>query len=72
MNLDGSGKEDWGKADTSALACVLAELKTPQAVIAHMDSTNALAGRQEDTWADFTASWTYHPDNGIDLIIRRS
>jgi hypothetical protein len=70
--FDGSGKEDWGKADTSVLACILGELKTPQAVIAHMDTTNALAGRQEDSWEGFTASWTYHPDNGMDVIIRAS
>jgi hypothetical protein len=70
--FDGSGKEDWGKADTSVLACILGALKTPQAVIAHMDTTNALAGRQEDSWEGFTASWSYHPDNGIDVIIRAS
>ena len=70
--FDGSGKEDWGKADTSVLACILEQLKTPQAVIAHMDTTNALAGRQEDSWEGFTASWTYHPDNGMDVIIRTS
>jgi hypothetical protein len=37
-----------------------------------MDSTSALNGRQEDSWQEFTASWTYHPDNGIDLIVRTS
>ena len=70
MIFDGSGKEDFSGASVTVLACVLEKLGTPQAVIAHLDSTSALNGRQEDNWGSFTASWTYHPDNGVDLIIR--
>lgn len=68
--IDTKGEEDTAGTDISVVACVLTELKTPAAVIAHMDSTRALDGRQEDSWEGFTASWTYHPDAGMDLIVR--
>ena len=29
----------------------------------------ALDGRQTGTWDDFEASWGYHPDDGINLVI---
>jgi hypothetical protein len=35
-----------------------------------MEQTRALDGRQSETWEDFSASWTYHPDNGLDVLIR--
>jgi hypothetical protein len=70
MLLDTKGTDDPAGTDITTVVCVLTELKTPQAVIAHMDSTRALDGRQEDSWDGFTASWTYHPDNGMDLILR--
>jgi hypothetical protein len=35
-----------------------------------MDQTRALDGRQTDAWAAFEASRTYHPDDGLDVLIR--
>lgn len=70
MLIDTKGKEDVTGTDITTVVCVLKELKTPQAVIAHMDSTRALDGRQEDQWDGFTAAWTYHPDAGMNLIVR--
>lgn len=52
-----------------ALTCVLGALKAPQSVLSQMDSTRALDGRQTADWSGFSASWTYHPDNGLDAII---
>jgi hypothetical protein len=68
--FDGYGSEDYAGAQSTVLSCVLLQLHTPDAVISHMSSTSALNGRQEDSWEGFTASWTYHPDNGLDVIIR--
>ena len=34
-------------------------------------STRALDGRQSATWAQFEASWTYHPDDGLDVLVRQ-
>lgn len=64
-----AGEEDGSGLNVSQAACILEELKAPASVLEQMDSTRALDGRQQATWGDFTASWTYHPDDGLDLIL---
>ena len=44
----------------------------PDAVVSQMDSTTSLQGRQTASWDGTDASWTYHPDNGLDLILTLS
>lgn len=61
--------EDYGSDTFDGLMCTLGELGTPQSVIARMEQTRALDGMQDARWDDFDASWTYHPDAGLDLII---
>ena len=53
----------------TAMACVLGSIDAPDTVIPLMTGTTALQGRQETTWDGYAASWTYHPDNGLDVII---
>ena len=26
-------------------------------------------GRQTDSWESYEASWSYHPDNGLNIVI---
>lgn len=69
--LDMGGTErNSGKLVLGDITCVLDVLKTPTYVRTHMDQTRALDGRQSDTWSNFEASWTYHPDKGLDILIR--
>jgi hypothetical protein len=70
MIIDSQGEDyDSGDASFDDLTCVLRELDVPASVIAQMEQTRALDGMQSADWNGFTASWTYHPDNGLDLII---
>ena len=68
ISMQSEGEEAAG-ANFEDLACVLLELDTPDSVINRIDSTRALDGRQTGTWEDFSASWGYHPDNGLDIVI---
>jgi hypothetical protein len=34
-----------------------------------MDRTRALDGMQDASWDDLSASWTYHPDAGLDITV---
>lgn len=65
---------DNGLTEVSAddIWCMLDELDAPASVQALMESTRALDGRQTDEWDTFTASWTYHPDDGLDVILEDS
>jgi len=67
--IDNSGEEDRFGVDRIGLECLLGALGIPASVMEHMKRTRALDGRQEDGWGRFTATWTYHPDNGLDVII---
>ncbi|WP_353508386.1 hypothetical protein [Intrasporangium sp.] len=67
--LDGTGKEDWSGDQLDAIDCVLRALSMPAAVEAHINSTRALDGMQNDTWNDISARWTYHPDAGLDITL---
>jgi hypothetical protein len=67
--IDTKGDDDYAGVDYSTLACALDELGTPTRVVTAIESTRALDGRQSDSWDGFAASWSYHPDTGMDLIV---
>ena len=68
ISMQSEGEESTG-AGFDDLACVLIELDTPDSVFNRIDSTRALDGRQTGTWEDYSASWGFHPDNGLDIVI---
>lgn len=70
--INGAGKEDTSGVPVEGEACILRELGVTAAVLEHMTSTRALDGRQTDAWGGFKAAWTYHPDQGLDLVIQDS
>ncbi|AXG14970.1 hypothetical protein [Intrasporangium calvum] len=71
ISFDTKGEDysDTGNDKITDLVCVLTALRVPDHVIAHMDSTRALDGQQEDTWDSYKARWTYHPDDGLNLTV---
>ena len=69
LSIDGKGEDDASGADITDIACVLTALDVSDAVISRIDSTRALDGRQEGSWEGYTATWGYHPDSGLDLVI---
>jgi hypothetical protein len=71
--LDMAGAEAGsGDLDADAVACVLQAISTPTYVITEMAETRALDGRQSETWNSFEASWSYHPDEGLNVLIRET
>lgn len=68
--ISGAGAEERTGASITHLACVLAELDVPDAVVSQIEGTRALDGRQHASWDGLTASWTYHPDSGLNLILQ--
>lgn len=51
------------------LACVLGELGTSQAIVAQLESTTAMMGVQEADDDSLNYQFSYHPDNGINMVI---
>lgn len=58
-----------GSLEYADVLCVLEALDVPQSVIHRIGQTRALDGVQDAVWAEVAASWTYHPDDGLDIIV---
>lgn len=68
VGIDETGYED-PSAEVSAVFCMLEKVGAPTSVSARMQDTRALDGMQDVTWGDYEATWTYHPDSGMNVII---
>lgn len=66
-----AGAKTSGGKSVKDVACVLAGLKAPQHIYSLIDATRALDGMQSESWGDYVARWTYHPDNGLTIVIAR-
>lgn len=62
------GEESHGVTDR-AFACVLHKIDIPDSVLARMNATRALDGMQTAEWDNITAAWTYHPKDGLSIIL---
>ncbi len=69
--IDTKGKEESYGVEVAVAACIIDKLKAPSSVAQKIDATNAMQGQQTAEWDDLKASWTYHPDSGLNLIIER-
>lgn len=61
------------KYDYDAASDVLVIIKTlglPDSLYDEMCETNALMGRQTESYEYYDVSWSYHPDNGLDVIFK--
>jgi hypothetical protein len=67
--LDTQGNDDATGLDMTQLDCILFRLEAPDSTRSLIDSTRALDGRQEATWDSITATWSYHPDTGLSMVI---
>lgn len=71
ITMSSEGGESSG-ADVSDVYCVLSELEIPDSVGSRISSTRALDGRQTAEWDKFSASWGYHPDDGLNIVVEIS
>lgn len=69
LNLDHQGAEESSGISLDSLVCILEELEAPDSVVAEMSQTRALDGRQSADWDGIHASWSYHPDSGLDIVL---
>jgi hypothetical protein len=70
LTIVSEGEESPG-APIEQIGCVLVALGVPDSVLSQIDRTTSMQGVQRATWSDFEASWTYHPDNGLNMIVEQ-
>jgi hypothetical protein len=69
ISFDTKGDKDSTGDDIIPVACVLTKLKMPQSLVDRIDHTRALDGTQSGDWDQYHATWSYHPDSGMFLVI---
>ncbi len=68
INVDSKDQYDVDAAVD--ILSIITELELPDTLFTEMCSTTALMGRQTKTYGDIEVSWSYHPDNGLDVFFR--
>jgi hypothetical protein len=71
ISIDGNGEEKSG-APIQEIACILQAIPVPSYIIQRMEQTRAIDGIQRETFDGFDISWSYHPDDGVDIVIHQN
>ncbi|GAB2762729.1 hypothetical protein [Nocardioides pakistanensis] len=58
-----------GLAGLEGVVCMLDELETPESVVNRVAKTTAMMGELTASADDLDYSWTYHPDNGLNMVV---
>lgn len=69
LTLDSQGEEDLDGLTYYSVECVLEDLDVPDATMNLIETTRALDGRQTGSWDGIDATWSYHPDNGVNVTL---
>ena len=61
--------DDYTDSDALAgLVFTIDVLELPDSIIQEMSNTRALDGKQTKTYDERTVTWTYHPNNGLEVL----
>ena len=70
LSLDGrSDSSSVDGIEFSDTSCVLQQLGIPAYISMLMNHTRALDGMQREEYDVYKIYWSFHPDNGLDIII---
>lgn len=72
ITLQSESTRGTGGLPVDDVMCVLKKNNVPDSVVAQIEGTRALDGTQKASWDKFQASWTYHPDNGLRVVLTES
>jgi hypothetical protein len=65
--IDMKGEDEVLGADYDDIMCAVEDLEMSPSIRSQMANTSALMGVQNASWDGISASWTYHPDRGLDI-----
>jgi hypothetical protein len=74
LSIAGESSDGGGGASIEEIVLALIVVEMPESAISRMDRTRALDGTQDATWSasdgtQIRASWTYHPDAGLNIVL---
>jgi len=69
LSLDGRSSSSVDGIEISDTTCVLLQLGIPAYITMLMSNTRSVDGMQREEYNVYKIYWTYHPDNGLDIVI---
>lgn len=73
IDTNPSDLEDYSNDDAvKAIVYVNIALGLPDYLLDDMGKTTALMGRQTETFEEVTVSWSYHPNNGLEVTYKKN
>lgn len=63
-------KNKYNSKSLTDILMIIGTLDLPNSLFDEMASTNSLMGRLTETYDDIQVSWSYHPDNGLDVVFK--
>lgn len=70
LSITVDSKNEYDYSGLADIAVIMGHLELPNSLIDEMSNTNALMGRQTQEYDNIEVSWSYHPDNGLDVIFK--
>lgn len=70
LSITVDSKNEYDYTSLLDILTIITKLKLPDSLYDAMVSTNSLMGRQSETYNAWNVSWSYHPDNGLDVIFK--
>jgi hypothetical protein len=71
ISVDTMGQEEYSGASYESLVCVINAVGTPSYVNDNIMNVRAIDGRQSDEFNGIVVSYSYHPDNGMDIVFHK-
>ena len=69
IDTNPDGYSDYSNDDAvEGVVQTIYALDLPSSLIEELSSTRALDGRLSKTYGNITVSWSYHPDNGLEIL----
>lgn len=69
INVDTKGTEDSAGTAVAFAFCMLRATVAPDYIFDSIKRTRALDGRIEEEYGDYRVTWTYHPDDGLQMTL---
>ena len=70
--IDMAGEDDYYGAGYDSVFCMIHGVSTPSYIVSQMEQTTALAGTQNAEFDGISVSWSYHPNNGLDVVYHKN
>ncbi|MBK0421569.1 hypothetical protein JD292_05735 [Leucobacter sp. CSA2] len=72
IRFDDAAKFEPNRASASEIECFASSIGAPDSLEFKIGNTRAVDGTLNERWKDHQATWTYHPESGLNIVFERT